>query len=147
MSVFLLCTLYCTYVTWKAFEVYGSRVRMNRPVVFRCSPLSSDVITPALVQEGTSQSGVSFPPPTYPIIASPACPLSHSRSLSPSPLTVSRSRRHFAQSSFNESSRSEPFPLTYGCGGKSVSRCTNRSKNTVLSSTAASQPDHKCAKN
>lgn len=45
-------------------------------------PLSSDVITPALVQEATSKSGVSFPPPTHPITASPAYPVSHSGPLS-----------------------------------------------------------------
>lgn len=43
--------------------------------------LSSDVITPALVQEGTSPNGVSFPPPTHPITASPADRLLHSGSL------------------------------------------------------------------
>lgn len=49
---------------------------------FQKFPLSSDVITPALVQEGTSRSGVSFPPPTHPITASPADRLLHSGSLS-----------------------------------------------------------------
>lgn len=113
---------YCAYVTLcssvKALAVYNSWDGVNRPVVFsllyfEMFPLSSDVITPALVQEGTSQSGVSFPPPTYAFIASPAYPLSRSGSLSLSLLrvTVSRHRRQFAQSSFNQSSRSELFRL------------------------------------
>lgn len=71
----------------KALAVYDSLDGVNRLVVFsllyfQMFLLSSDVITPALVQEGTSRSGVSFPPPTHPIIASPAYPLPHSGSLS-----------------------------------------------------------------
>lgn len=101
----------------KALAVYDSLDGVNRLVVFsllyfQMFLLSSDVITPALVQEGTSRSGVSFPPPTHPIIASPAYPLPHSGSLSPLRVTVSRHRRLFAQSSFNQSSRS-PTVLTY----------------------------------
>lgn len=129
ISINRLCNPYCAYVTLcssvKALAVYDSWDRVNRPIVFsllyfQMSPLSSDVITPALVQEGTSQSGVSFPPPTYPIIASPAYPLFHSGSLSPLRVTVSRHRRQFAQSSLNQSSRSELFQLIYCCGSMSI---------------------------
>lgn len=79
----LVSCWYALTAWWREqFSSHCCRVEM--------SPPSSDVITPALVQEGTSQCGVSFPPPTSPFFASAAYPQSHSAFLSLLWVTVSR---------------------------------------------------------